>query len=418
MHVSPIFRRPLLTALALVWVLGCQTGRTASTVGNSARTNTDQLTLRVALYPYVPRLQQFKDVLADMWTRDDVALEIVSWDGYDQDPPASLDVFVFDAIFLDYFRAKGYLHPIAADDIEHLDDFLDYAITGSRAGDVYYALPQLGCASLLFYREDDTQLANARTLDEIADAVGTCTYTDTTPPAGHGLMIDMSGGTTVASYYIEADEDLRHQYTPSPTLPDADALDPAVLDQLTKVLSLASVANARSYNDDNPYQRATWFGQGLGRANVGFTESMSAMGEARERVDFKPLPMDGAPDITLFYSDMVGVNSAITDARERAAAVQLANLLTSSAYIVRAFGPSASDETPQYLMPVRHSAFERLGQTLPLYREMRAMVERTTPHLFRLGETARPWLESQKSAIRDKVYDSAVCPAAATENSK
>lgn len=402
---------------SLVFVLGCQTGPTASSVGEpknhtSQQSASEQLTLRVALYPYVPRLQQFKDVLADMWTRSDVALELVSWDCYDDDPPPDLDVFVFDAIFLDYFRAQGYLSPYAAAEIDDIDDFLDYAITGSRVGDRYYALPQLGCASLLFYRAGDTQLADARTLDDINRAIGTCSYTDAEPPAGKGLMIDMSGGTTVASYYIEATQDLQHKYTPSPELPDADQLEPAALGQLAEVLSLASVKNARSYSDDNPYQRATWFGQGLGRANVGFTESMSAMGEARHQVNFKPLPMNGSPDIALFYSDMIGVNSAITQPRKRAAAVQLANLLASTEYIVRAFGPREANGVAQYLMPVRESVFARLGATLPLYREMRAMVDSVTPHLFRLGANARPWLEGQKSAIRDRVYDSAVCPTA------
>ena len=71
------------------------------------------VTLKVGLYPYVPRLQQFKDVFRDMWRRRDIRVEFdEKWDGgYGMDPNVSaLDAFVFDGIFLDYvFCEQGLL---------------------------------------------------------------------------------------------------------------------------------------------------------------------------------------------------------------------------------------------------------------------------------------------------------------------
>src|SRR5215203_2651759 len=59
--------------------------------------------LNVALYPYVPRLDQFKTVISAAWAQQmpNVTLNYVDWDVYSQDPPKDLDVFVFDGIFLD-----------------------------------------------------------------------------------------------------------------------------------------------------------------------------------------------------------------------------------------------------------------------------------------------------------------------------
>src|SRR5262245_42756123 len=56
-------------------------------------------TLRVGLYPFVPRLERFEAVIRAAWRalQPRVALEFAAWDGgYAQDPAvAGLDVFVF-----------------------------------------------------------------------------------------------------------------------------------------------------------------------------------------------------------------------------------------------------------------------------------------------------------------------------------
>lgn len=370
--------------------------------------------LSVAVYPYVPRKQQFIDELSARWAsvHPEIALEFVDWDCYDSDPPADLDVFVFDAIYLDDFVTEGHLARLDASEVEGAEDFLAYAREGVQATDGqggWWALPQLGCADILFYREGDEALAKAEDFAAIEAALGSCTYAEDTPPEGVGLLLDASGGTTNACRYVEAGQDLAHAYTPAPALPAADALVQANLDLLRAEIGLSSLAEARK-DYGQAYGRAASFDTGVGRAMVGFTESMWAMKEHRDAVDFRVMPLDGEPGVDLFYADLVGVNARIP-ANERPAALELANLMTSAAYISAVFGPSADDPSPQYLMPARTSVFDELGGTFPIYAEMRAMVEAADPHLFRLGPGARDWLEDTKSAIKAAVYADPVCPA-------
>ncbi|MEN9865146.1 MAG: hypothetical protein RL748_736, partial [Pseudomonadota bacterium] len=65
------------------------------------------VSLNVALYPYVPRPQQFQAAVTAAWSRVEpgVTLNFISdeskWDGgYSTDPAADIDVFVFDAMYL------------------------------------------------------------------------------------------------------------------------------------------------------------------------------------------------------------------------------------------------------------------------------------------------------------------------------
>ena len=160
--------------------------------------------LTVALYPYVPRSDQFKTVLENSWSAvyPNITLKFVDWDCYSADPPDDLDVFVFDAIYFDAFLTSGYLSKLAPEEINNIDDFLDYAIDGCKAGDNYYAIPQLGCGSALFYKKNDTSLSEAKTLNEVVTALGECTYDGEVPPENVGLMVDLSGGTTCACLYL------------------------------------------------------------------------------------------------------------------------------------------------------------------------------------------------------------------------
>jgi thiamine pyridinylase len=92
--------------------------------------------LTVAIYPYVPRLNQFKITIESTWSKvePDVVLRFVDWDCYSTDPPETLEVFVFDAIFLSYFQEKGYLAAIKPEELKNADDFLEYALIRQYRG--------------------------------------------------------------------------------------------------------------------------------------------------------------------------------------------------------------------------------------------------------------------------------------------
>src|SRR5262249_37871846 len=126
------------------------------------------------------------------------------WDGgYNLDPPASADVYVFDAMFFDQFRANNFLVSMAPNEVQDAADFLPYARNAVMVSGNYYAIPQLGCGNFLFYNVNDQAIANATTLGQLQSALNQCTYTSEIPPDRRGLMLDMAGKTTNATLYLD-----------------------------------------------------------------------------------------------------------------------------------------------------------------------------------------------------------------------
>lgn len=371
--------------------------------------------LTVGLYPYVPRLQQFQDAVKQAWSEVEPTVELhflstSQWDGgYDMNPPASADVFVFDAMFLNYFREQGYLTTIAENEISDLSDFLPYALDGVKTSSGYSAIPLLGCTNILFYQKTDTAVANADTLDELDAVLGQCSYTSQIPPDRRGLMIDMAGGTTNASLYLYIEAGIDNTW-PVP-LPQSKAdLDPTAVALQRKMLAMASYYNGTE-DPGSEYGRANWYSHGWGRATVGFTESMSAMSEAtRQATDFKLFPASnntGAPN--LFYSDVIGVNTTTASRGTRDMAVKLANVMASSDVVTASIGPGGGSAYPQYLMPARTSVFQTLGRNFPKYQDMKELVDASNPVLFSLDADARTWLSSMKNVIKTEAREDYAC---------
>lgn len=407
---------------SLVW--GCaSSGPNPTPSAAVSRTPATATQLTVGLYPFVPRPEQFEQVIKDAWKTAEpgVTLNFLSasaWDGgYSMDPPASADVFVFDAMFLEYFRSKNWLEKLQPDEIQNIDDFLPYAIAGVKAAGQYYAIPQLGCANMLFYQQDDTALAKAATLSQLKAALSQCTYTSQIPPDRRGLMIDMSGGTTNASLYLDAEHSLTGQY-PFPLPPTVSDLDAKALSTMRQLLSMASFLNGTTSTGD-PYQRSEWFSDGWGRAVVGYTESMSEMSpQTLQTIAFRPLPLSDNANPPVFYADVIAVNTSTASRGTRPLAVKLANLLAAKGTMAASIGPDGANPRPQYLMPVRPSVFQALAPDFPAYEMMYQVATASNPIMFKLDASARTWLDSMKSNIRTAARQGFPCgcdrPAAAT----
>lgn len=330
------------------------------------------------------------------------------WDGgYSNDPPEGVDVYVFDAIFFNYFAAQGWLLPLQASEIDDIDDFVSYAIGGVRTGDAYYAIPMLGCTNILFYWDSDAQLDEAGTLDDIYEAVGGCPYTSQIPPDPRGLMVDMAGGTTNACLYIDATASTTGVF-PVPQPWSRQEVNPDAMSHLREMLTMASYFNGTE-DPGAPYQRARWFSDGHGRAVVGFTESMSAMSPAAlARLAFKVMPLSDRDSRPLFYSDVIGIHPNAAKQGKRALAVQLANLLASAQIMTASLGPDQSGG-PQYLMPTRHAVFDALAKPYPIYGKMHQLVNDADPLLFTLDAQARTWLNTMKGTLQSMVVEGYPC---------
>lgn len=404
---------PLLLCAALLLASACSGEPNQSdTVGfaSTGGAEAGEQTLRVGLYPYVPRLEQFQEAITAAWAQahPDVTLEFATaqeWDGGYSSSPDGLDVFVFDAIYLGYFQAQGNLTQLSADQVRGTDDFLPYALSGVADGSNYLGIPMFGCANILFYRQGDNALAQATTLDAVTGAVGQCSYTSQIPPDRRGLMMDLAGGTTNACFYVDATESLDGQW-PITYPNDPAQLNAEAIEHLQSLLAASSFYNS-AQDAPSPYQRAAWFSEGYGRAVIGFTEAMSAMSdETRRTVQFRIMPLgDDADARPLFFSDVIGINSTT---EQSALAIELANLMASTDVMVTAM-QATNGASAQYLMPTRPSIFHALGQSDPIYPRMYTMVSEANPILLNLGSNGREWVSSMKDDIRTAVQANYPC---------
>lgn len=360
--------------------------------------------LTVALYPYVPRIEQFKTAITEAWAEVQPKVPLTflptrDWDGgYTNNPPDGADVFVFDAMYLALFKSQNNLVPFSRAEVDNIDDFLSYAIQGASSDNDILAIPLLGCANILFYQKNDAQLAQAATLTAVTNTLNQCTFTSIKPPDRRGIMIDMAGGTTNAALYADIDHAITGIY-PLPQPPSGD-LDEKAIATMKLLFATSSYYNATADTVD-AYARSAWFSQGFGRSVVGFTESMSEMSpQTLENTAFKVMPLSDNPsNRPLFYSDMIGVNTATSTRGMTALAKQLANVMASSATVVASFAGTDAGVPPQYLMPARPSVFNALAPKYPIYGEMFKLTQ-TNPILFALNADARNWVNSVKDTIK------------------
>ncbi|MCW7539579.1 thiamine pyridinylase [Aquabacterium sp. A7-Y] len=364
--------------------------------------------LNVAIYPYVPRPAQFEAVLRQAWRQQcpEVELHFVDYDCYHQDPPAGLDVFVFDTLFLESFALAGFLMPLDEGLLEPAADFMPYALAGCRLGPRLYALPYLGCADVIFHRASDAALASVRTLDQLFDQLGEHPRpTQVQPAEGEGLLIDLTGRTTDACLYLQGWSSLHPGRRPAP-LPCHDALDHRTLEKLQLLTRMAGAAHASF--DDGGSQRLRWFVQGGGRALVNVTETLCSMPASLvDRLDFQAMPQAAATPLPPLYVDGVAVRPG-ADGRQRDLALRLAHLMCSSEVMLRSMLPHRPGAQPQYLLPVRRSVLRDLMPLSAPYARMAERFPLDAPQCFRIDGGAREWVDSSASAIRLALLN--VCP--------
>ena len=133
--------------------------------------------------------------------------------------------------------------------------------------------------------------------------------------------------------------------------------------------------------NNNPYIYGEWFTDGVGRAFIGFSEAMSAMGDSTEEIDFRFYSMTEEPNIPLFYMDAASVNANISQEKQ-VLALELLNLITGTDILVQASSPSERDQNYQYLLSARKSFYDVLGQKDPIYMELKSFVSSPDNHIF------------------------------------
>ena len=351
----------------------------ASYANQYAKAWDHDLTLEVALYPYVPDIGRFQDKVYEVWEREhpDVKLHFADWDCYASDPDPMVDVFVFDGIYLSSFAAEGHLLPIPSEKILEREDLFPYALQGCFWEGELYALPQLLCADLLYTRKNDAPLSGVSDIVPLYNILGDRKTEDVIPGENEGLLINLSDALlTKTMMYLDALMDEWQAYTDYSELPETTNLSDQALEQISALWKMGGEKQVSYWPEDNDaYIRARWFAEGKGRAYIGYAEAMDAMGNEAENVVIRPFSYGSEKNIPLFYTDMVGINSMITEDKKELA-FELANILISEEVLTGVSRPAKGSDSPQYLLTVRRSVYEALGQDYPIYSRLKEIVDK------------------------------------------
>ena len=364
------------------------------------------LAIEVALYPYVPDRARFQAVVDSEWEKihPDIDLRFVDWDCYVSDPDPTLDVFVFDGIYLTSFVNEDHLLPISDDMIQNREDIFPFALEGCKCDNTLYALPQLLCTDFLYTRKDDPALSDVSDVMTLYDILGDREGRSVIPKDNEGLLIDLSGGLlTKSMMYMDALMDESQEYTDYSEMPDTSDLSNNALAQIDALWKMGGEKQVEYLPDDNDtYIRARWFAEGKGRAYIGYSEAMAAMGDYADDVKIRRFSYGTKKDIPLFYTDMVGINSKISEDKKELA-FELANLLISENVLIEMNTPKTDDDHPQYLLTSRKSVYDALGKNYPLYNVLKENVDSTDNHVFRLGNDARQFLENMEKVLLEQM---------------
>ena len=366
----------------------------------------EELTLNVALFPYVPDEESFQASVAACWeeVHPDVKLTFTQWDCYFSDPDEQLDVFVFDSVFLTYFARAGYLLPFPEDKIADREDFIPFTLEECRVDGELYALPQLLCKDLLYTRVGDEALAAVQDIDTLYDLIGVRRLTSVIPGEKEGLLINLADDMEVTALFLDAMIDVKQEYTQYEDLPAVSSLSEDALEALQLLCAMGGRDQVTHFQaDESPYLRGNWFAGGRGRAFIGYSEAMAAMGEAEEEILFRPFSLHGENDISLFFVDLAGINAAISPEKVNLA-YDLVNIITGTDALYMASLPSGSRETPQYCFLPRSSVYDLLGERFPVYLRLKEIAEDTQNHVFRMGEEIRPYLPEIQSALKALIF--------------
>ncbi|WP_434305001.1 thiamine pyridinylase [Clostridium botulinum] len=400
MKLKNLFKRSLSFLFSFIMIFTLVSGLNVKAFSGDE----SKQTLNVALYEYVPDPIRFKKAVETEWNKKEpnIKLNFVDWDCYSEDPPKDLDVFVFDAIYLSHFVKEGYLSEIPEKDIKNKEDILPFAMKGCTMKGSAYAIPQIICTNLLFSRKGDSDIQKVNSVYDLNDKLGKNTSEDIIPPNNKGLLIDMSGGTSKACMYLDSLIDTTQEYTEFNSLPNLNELNKDAIDSLGLLQSMAGKNQANYWPEDNDsYIRAKWFINGKGRAYIGYTEAMSQMKEFADDIDFKTISLSKNSNIPIFYGDVVGINSSITNSYKKEKAIELANIITDKNTMVKAVSPDENNKYPQYLLPARRSVYNNLENKYPIYGRLYKIADNPNNRLFRTGPEIRIWLKEAKNIITE-----------------
>lgn len=382
-HKSYLIIAALLCLIGIFGILTIRNRTTGSTQ--------DPLTLNVSLYKYIPDYNAFEKIVSECWKEKhpEVELNFTDWDCYSKEVPDDLDVFVFDTLSLDAFAGKGCLLALSREDIQDYDDLIPSFMEGCRVIDEICAVPQFLCTDLLYTRKEDAALKNVDSIYALYSAL-----------AERELLTEKESAFSKATMYLQALTDEKQQYLDQYPPIEAGKLSAKAQQSLEMVASMRQEDPNGVPEDGDSYFYAKKFAAGEGRAYIGYSESMNAMGDSASDMDFRLFSMTDDNNIPLFYVDAAAVNAKISE-EKRALALDFLNMITSKDTLARA---SIHDGKPLYLLTARYSIYDALASEYPIYKELKSVATVPDAFVFRIKPDGDAYIEEAEQSAAGGLY--------------
>jgi thiamine pyridinylase len=364
--VGDLVGAALLSLLLLLWV-SIPTGYAEENQASAAPQQ--PVTLRVALYPYVPERRALFLELQQQFQADHpgVSVQLVESTMLDGKPislvddyysggieRAEADIYEIDTILLADMVAKGRLSPVTLP----FDDFAPETVKAVTENDVPFAVPHWRCGNFLFYRKGNSDFAGAKTWGELVAAA---------KRNDQSIFVDLKGKSNLGEWYLTAAAssmglDAAEKYILSGQPPDAATV--AVLAAMLETCPKGFCRNQELHDRGGYYARA--FVRGEAAAYVGYSESIhdglqDAMEDCLDSkcltsgdIEVRPLPAFGPKDADgrLGWVDGLAIDAKLDQSKKDLALTFIRFLVSNEAYMM-VLEPESNYEAPRYLLPAR-----------------------------------------------------------------
>lgn len=336
-----------------------------------ARAAPEPITLKVALYPYVPGRHAVFALLAREFQRanEGITLQLVEPnDYYDKDEgllSLSADVYEVDSILLGEMVKAKKISPISIS----LEGFPPNAIEAVTRDGQIFAVPHWMCGNFLFYRKGDEAIETAATWADLVKVLRA---------RRQALMVDFVGSLTLGEWYLTLLSDRIGLDAAQQAVLKSDVPDPDIVEDLKLILTACPTGYCRSRDyHDAPGYYARRFMRGQADVFLGYSESLHyALQEAinncgpgsgcllPDQIAVRRLPSVSAKASNegIGWVDGLAIASGL-EGMKRDAAKKFVTFATSPEGYAAVLQP-LWQEAPRYLLPARTG----IGQSeSPLY---------------------------------------------------
>ena len=341
--------------------------------------------ISIAIYPYVPSVELFEQVLLKQWEElePDIELEFVPWDGYYKEDPSGIDVITYDAMFTSYLAENGYIQPISEDSIENVDTMLPFAVDGSYHEGQLYGMPYLVCSYFLIHDADDAEIAAVENFAELHDVLSQRKAADD----GEGLLANYH--SDYPYYCLDAMIDFSGVYTAyEEEIPDLTNIDIRVIERIRSMEQMLA-AEPEENQELGSFGRAVQFNDGIGSAYYGYSEDVSFMDDIAENLTIRTISYSDEENIQLFFADVASLGSHVTSESQKANCIKLIKLIASEEFQQElCFGTG----DVQYMLPARQTVYCEAGESYPVYNQLYELVMDEQNRIFRFGPDVYTYL--------------------------